>query len=295
MSVLLKVFLFGVATALTHEATRRNIPKTHATHGDDDSFVQTRAKSTWSRKQELEDHYFNTVEGEDDSGETYDDPNDISYDDAFVQVAIQAHHEFDLLTAARAAQHAKSSFIQLHGKRRAPDDDEYDFAEDDSDDPSDFSVDQFLDNDVEESDAFVQFKAKKGDAPDDDYSDERLGGGEDVMTEADEENASDDEDQASTNENARRFGFLQRKNVQNQKPFDPTLLGVSNANVDNDGGNYKESEWMPYDADDDEGHSLLQVRDNNDDDYADDRLDGGIPPMLSAATLPEDDDDDDSE
>eukprot|EP00397_Hematodinium_sp_SG-2012_P060675 GEMP01079326.1.p1 GENE.GEMP01079326.1~~GEMP01079326.1.p1 ORF type:complete len:148 (+),score=43.14 GEMP01079326.1:75-518(+) len=48
-------------------------------------------------------------------------------------------------------------------KLRAPDDDQYDFAEDESDDPSDFSVDQFLDsdNDNDEGGAFIQKAARK--------------------------------------------------------------------------------------------------------------------------------------
>lgn len=65
---------------------------------DDDSLIQT--DSTWADLSEKNDHFFNTVEGEDDSGELYDDADEqLQYDDAFIQIALQAHSEFDAASA----------------------------------------------------------------------------------------------------------------------------------------------------------------------------------------------------
>eukprot|EP00397_Hematodinium_sp_SG-2012_P062304 GEMP01083939.1.p1 GENE.GEMP01083939.1~~GEMP01083939.1.p1 ORF type:complete len:198 (+),score=64.11 GEMP01083939.1:62-655(+) len=134
-----------------------------------DSLIQTKAKAKWANKDEETQHFFNTVEGEDDSGEMFDDVNDkLDYDDAFIQVALQAHSEF---YAATKETPLKKSLLQ----RRAPDDDEYDFAADDSDDPSDFSVGQFLesDDDDEKTKSFVQRVDPGDDGPDgdDDHDD----------------------------------------------------------------------------------------------------------------------------
>eukprot|EP00397_Hematodinium_sp_SG-2012_P068840 GEMP01114187.1.p1 GENE.GEMP01114187.1~~GEMP01114187.1.p1 ORF type:complete len:144 (+),score=37.30 GEMP01114187.1:102-533(+) len=82
-----------------------------------DSLIQTKAKAKWANKDEETQHFFNTVEGEDDSGEMFDDVNDkLDYDDAFIQVALQAHSEF---YAATKETPLKKSLLQ----RRAPDDD----------------------------------------------------------------------------------------------------------------------------------------------------------------------------
>lgn len=78
---------------------------------------------------------------------------------------------FLLLGSGYALKHA--SFMALKADEKAPDDDEYDFADDDDDDPADFSVGQFLDDD---EDAFIQKKSshrtqRELKAPDDDEYD----------------------------------------------------------------------------------------------------------------------------
>jgi len=63
--------------------------------------------------------------------------------------------------------------MALKADEKAPDDEEYDFADDDGDDPADFSVGQFLD---EDDDAFIQKgsvhrREMDGKAPDDEEYD----------------------------------------------------------------------------------------------------------------------------
>jgi len=101
---------------------------------DDDSFLQARSKTKTKKgvtHEEVERDYFNTVAG---APEKFDEEDNstfghkLAYDDAFIQVALKA---------------------QQHKKHRqyAPDDDDFDFAEDDGDDPSNFSVEQFIGDD----------------------------------------------------------------------------------------------------------------------------------------------------
>merc|ERR1712096_266844 len=72
----------------------------------------------------------------------------LAYDDAFIQVALKA---------------------QQHKKHRqyAPDDDDFDFAEDDGDDPSNFSVEQFIGDDNDNGDVSTE---SDNDDDDSDYS-----------------------------------------------------------------------------------------------------------------------------
>jgi len=274
---------------------------------DDDSFLQTKTRNL---REDEEEHYFNTFEGEDEADD--DEDNTLpgtQYDDAYVQLALSTH--------------AAASKAKLLQKEKAPDDEDYDFAEDDDDDPADFSVGQFLDDD---DDAFIQLKTRSGD-DDDDYADDRIGAGEyvslsDAMEtkamaahgDEDEEESGDDTDDAMNEvflQEARKHVRKHHQNHKNHKQsiialehkkalLKHSLLGVTDVYkqlaIDEAHGKVgEEAGWMPADDEDsDEGASFLQTNadteeegsasDDDDDEngLADDRLDGGMDQILAA-------------
>jgi len=160
---------------------------------DGDAFLQTQFKDkiksaarAKSIKEDENEHYFNTVKGED---EAVDDDDNPQYDDAFVQIALKSHVEFN----KQMANKMKTAPNFLQKKSGAPDDDEYNFAEDDDDNPADFGVGQFLDNDDDDDDdddlSFIQVYTP---SEDNEYGDDRLGG---EYVSAEEFEESDDQDE----------------------------------------------------------------------------------------------------
>lgn len=161
---------------------------------DGDAFLQTKFKEkiksaarAKSIKEDENMHFFNTVKGEDEA--SVDDEDNPEYDDAFVQIALKSHVEFN----KQMANKMKTAPNFLQKKLGAPDDDEYNFAEDDDDNPADFGVGQFLDNEDDEDDdddsSFIQVYTP---SEDNEYGDDRLGG---EYVSAEEFEESDDQDE----------------------------------------------------------------------------------------------------
>lgn len=207
----------------------------------------------------------------------------------------------------------KSAFLR---KERAPDDEDYDFADDDDDDPADFSVGQFLD---EDDDSFIQLGSKKDE--EDDLGDDRLGSEYILASDRDAQmkqaDADDEEESDPEAEDALHEVLLQearkhhkrahaaettmteskKQNQSHKHKRHPAMLGVtdvySQLALEEANGNGAENGkgWFGgEDSDDGEDDSFIQTeaknKDANDDDdedgLADDRLDGGMDQILAA-------------
>jgi len=262
--------------------------------GDDDSFIQTKSKR--NLKEDVEEHYFNTVDGEEEEND------ELPYDDAFVQLALKNHVKLD-------QKKQPLDFLQTRKLRsNGPDDDEYDFAEDDDDDPSNFSVDQFL---GDEGDSFIQTTRRLQD-DDDDYADDRLGAGEFILTSdaldqgAEAIDADDDEEEAEEDDTVHRVLLQEAQTVHenhlNHRPSRPlkSLIGLTDVNQQfaqyqkKHHNDELETGWEAVDDKEDDDDVIFNKdrklsadqdendSDDDDDDLADDRLDEGMEQIIAA-------------